>query len=492
MARVFGRDGTKKLYTNLVGVDGVRRQVSTGLNRGQEAAAEKWVTEREREIACEVAKLGGATGALTVARWIEEWSGEQRDRDVVDWSRNKNWLLDLVAPDLGHLLVRDVRTPHVVALFKKLRRMPSEATGKPRASRTLHNIHGVVRTMLRDAVLAGHLEHAPESLDERQLGTKKDANPEWRADAQFTRDEVQAMISSPQIPWDRRVQYAIELLGGMRPGEVAALRVRHYDPARQPLGSLRIAKSYSGRAAREKGTKTGAVRVVPVHPTLAAILAEWLLSGWAQMMGRAPEADDLIVPLPPADARARTQKTGEAFRPDYYARRRWVEEDLPALGWRHRRHYDTRATFVTIAVDDGANGAVIRDRVTHTKPRRDGFDYYDRGDHWIETCREVAKLQIVRPREPESNLIALPLAVGSDAVLMQSENRRRENGLRRRASKADAVSLGSTRFQSEHEDRPDRVEDSGTDERTTASELMQVRSACDIGLMAMINGTGER
>jgi hypothetical protein len=37
--------------------------------------------------------------------------------------------------------------------------------------------------------------------------------------------------------------------------------------------------------------------------------------------------------------------------------------------------------------------------VTHTKPRRDGFDFYDPGDHWLETCREVAKLRISRPRD---------------------------------------------------------------------------------------------
>ncbi|HEX2689582.1 MAG TPA: hypothetical protein VHN14_23350 [Kofleriaceae bacterium] len=27
----------------------------------------------------------------------------------------------------------------------------------------------------------------------------------------------------------------------------------------------------------------------------------------------------------------------------------------PALGWRHRRHYDMRATFIALAIDDGAD-----------------------------------------------------------------------------------------------------------------------------------------
>src|SRR3954453_16187168 len=36
---------------------------------------------------------------------------------------------------------------------------------------------------------------------------------------------------------------------------------------------------------------------MPAHPTLAAILAEWKLSGWAAMMGRQPTPDDLIAPM---------------------------------------------------------------------------------------------------------------------------------------------------------------------------------------------------
>lgn len=141
---------------------------------------------------------------------------------------------------------------------------------------------------------------------------------------------------------------------------------------------------------------------VPVHPTLAAILTEWRLHGWEQMMGRTPTLDDLIVPLPPADASARTRKMGEAFRPDYYSRRRWVDEDLPALGWRHRRHYDTRATFITLALEDGADRATIETRVTHTKPMRSAFEMYNRGLQWEATCREVAKLQISRIRNSGS------------------------------------------------------------------------------------------
>ncbi len=35
---------------------------------------------------------------------------------------------------------------------------------------------------------------------------------------------------------------------------------------------------------------------MPVHPALAAILGAWKLSHWERIYGRAPTADDLIVP----------------------------------------------------------------------------------------------------------------------------------------------------------------------------------------------------
>jgi len=69
---------------------------------------------------------------------------------------------------------------------------------------------------------------------------------------------------------------------------------------------------------------------------------------------------------------------------------------LPALGWRHRRHYDMRATFITLAIDDGADPDVLETRVTHTRKSRNAFDGYNRGLQCERTCAEVLKLRIAR------------------------------------------------------------------------------------------------
>jgi hypothetical protein len=82
---------------------------------------------------------------------------------------------------------------------------------------------------------------------------------------------VEAIISHPRMWFDRRIVYALELLAGVRTGEAAALRWRHYDPTKQPLGELLVAFAYSTVKGREKTTKTDSSKHIPVHPTLAAM-----------------------------------------------------------------------------------------------------------------------------------------------------------------------------------------------------------------------------
>ena len=99
-------------------------------------------------------------------------------------------------------------------------------------------------------------------------------------------------------------------------------------------GKLTSPRSYDSKRKRVKGTKTGVVHVMPVHPTLATVLAMWKATGWPTRMGRAPEPDDLIIPTINETHRD-VRKALEEFH-----------EDLERLGLRKRRHYDPRRTFI--------------------------------------------------------------------------------------------------------------------------------------------------
>src|SRR5207253_10884853 len=137
----------------------------------------------------------------------------------------------------------------------------------------------------------------------------------------------------------RRMFWGMLFLSGVRFGEGSARHWRHYDPNAQPLGKLTVNTSYDSQAEIEKPTKTKHQREVPVHPVLAAMLAEWKSGGWERAMGRPPTDDDLIVPFAePGD------HFGEHLDDQTMLRRfHW---DLEALGLRPRRQHDTRRTFI--------------------------------------------------------------------------------------------------------------------------------------------------
>lgn len=333
-------------------------------------------------------RAAGRSGPLTVAQYAVPWLEERKSLGM-DWHSDRSRLDNHILPAIGKLPIADVGTPRIMSIVSDLR------TKKKLASRTVRNVYSIMAALFRDAKLAGHVTATPCELDVRQLGSIVDKDPSRRAEAVFTHAEVEELISSEVIPADRRLMYGVELLTGTRPGETAALRWKHWDRSTPMLGKLTVSQSYNSKQNRAKSTKTDTVKRVPVHPTLALMLADWEANGWPAMMGRPPTSEDLIIPLPPSAAARRRSRIGESFRGTDYSSKRWREADLPALGWRSRQHYDMRATFISLSVDDGADLDIIEKRVTHTKKSRRAVDGYYRGQHWKRTCAEVMKLKIM-------------------------------------------------------------------------------------------------
>ncbi len=289
-----------------------------------------------------------------------------------------------VYPHLGAMILSEVRPRHVVGFVEKLR-----STGKL-APRSVHHVYGMLHTLFRDAQLEELIETNPCVLGPSQLGSKEDKDPEWRATAIYTRAEVECLISSELVPWDRQVLYALQALAGLRFGEVAGLRWRNYDAAATPLGQLVVARSYA-----HASTKTGRPRLMPVHPLLASILAEWKLRGWAEMLGRKPEADDHVIPSREGEMRSR-----------HHGRNKLLD-DLKRLGMRPRRGHDLRRTFITLARVDGARSDLLQ-MVTHN-PTKNIIDIYT-SMPWPSLCAEVAKLNVQRRK---GEFFALPRVVNA-------------------------------------------------------------------------------
>jgi integrase len=318
---------------------------------------------------------------ITVRRFARDWIAARARRDVASAKDSETRLRIHVLPSIGRMALAEVRPTDIRQLFVELRqRIGSKPTEL--GSRTVRHIYGDLHRLFEDAITEELLTVNPCVLRRGELPPKVDKDPAWRQQAIFTRREVSYLTSSA-VTEDRRVLYAILAFAGLRFGEAAALRWRHYDPRATPLGSLTVAASFSYRTRKEKSVKTGHPRTVPVHPELAAHLARWRARGWPAMLGRAPTDEDLIIP-------GRMGKHRSGTRMLYR-----LHEDLAKIDARPRRLHDLRRTFVSLCLADGARKDILR-WVSHGSTL-DIVDMYTTLP-WSALCAEIKKLHIPRRR----------------------------------------------------------------------------------------------
>ena len=143
------------------------------------------------------------------------------------------------------------------------------------------------------------------------------------------------------------------------------------------------------------------------------------------MMGRAPTADDLIVPnaptllhstgkvLPPERCDAERERV-RALKPNDVRHCRMPQlglkrarEDCAKLGLRGRRNHDARRTMISIARAGGASKDLL-EWITHGPPG-DVIDGYTTLP-WETLCEQVLCIKVERR---EGKVIALPVAVAA-------------------------------------------------------------------------------
>jgi integrase len=287
--------------------------------------------------------------AISVRAYARRWIEDRRARGVESVANDEAKLRLYVLPQLGRakLTTGAIRPRHIRALVASLRRRPG-VRGRALAPRTVRSIYGVVHRLFEDAVADELIDYSPCHLRRHELPAVIDRDPAWRATAIFTKAEIELLLSDSRIPEDRCVVYALAACGGLRAGEISALRWHHHDASAEPLSRLVVARSFSRLTHREKDVKTGRPRAVPVHPVLREVLTAWRDCGWTDLMGRAPCSDDLIVPSC-ADQNRRVRHGWKRFC-----------EDLERLGLRRRRFHDLRRTFITLCLSDGARKDVLR------------------------------------------------------------------------------------------------------------------------------------
>lgn len=315
-----------------------------------------------------------ARAPRTVAAYFEEWIKQPRGQAAARADAQR--LTAHVLPMLGAMPLRDVGADDVRRVFAGLKLAP----------RTVLATYGGLQRLFACALAAELVDRNPCVLTGAELPARADKDRAWRATAVFRREEAKQLLGSPLVPISARLLYAFGLLAGLREGEIAALRWCDIE-AREPLAALRVHSSFSRANGVVKGTKTEQPRMVPVHPVLAQLLAEW-----RKLRSDTPEA--LVL----------TNQLGGPLTDHTVGR--WLQRDLGRLGLRARRFHDTRRTFISLALSDGARKEVLR-WVTHTGAG-DVFDLYVTLP-WPALCEAVSCLQL-GPRPP-SGPSAITLAI---------------------------------------------------------------------------------
>jgi integrase len=357
-----------------------------------EAAATPYSVGEETQAAAFFAQLTAtmdarrraaeSVGVLTVAAYAAQWIERRRARGMRAAIDDEARLRLHALPVLGDMPLADVRPRHIRELVEGMR---DAGTHAPRSVR---HVYATLATMFRSAVAAEVIAATPCVLEAGTLPKKADQDPTWRRDAIFSRTEVEMLISSPLLLEDRRALYALKGLAALRHGEAARLTWGQVDLTREPLGRISLDK-----------TKSGVPRAVPIHATLGAILAEWREAGWERVYGRAPRADDLVVPsraLRPRGApETQVQLVADLERLGLPTRAGDVE------GRRNRRGHDLRRTMISLALEDGARRDLL-EVCTHG-PRGDIISVYSTFP-WPALCHEISRLCVrwVQPNPLQS------------------------------------------------------------------------------------------
>jgi integrase len=313
---------------------------------------------------------GGQNGATTVSQYMRQWLDGRGNRTAAnDRSRLEKYVL--TKEDFCGMPIADVRPKHVIALIAALKKTIGERTKAPLSPKSVANTYTAIRTMFRDAQIAELIAVSPcvipRGVVRHRTVTKK---------VPYERDEASKLVRDLRVESNKRVFAAMLFFTGMRTGEVAGRRWKHWLREAKPLTALQVDTQFDDqplKTAEEVGEQP---RMVPVHPELSELLAWWWSEGYEQFYCRKPSLHGFILPMESNIEAPHTNSS--AYRILRTACKR-AEVQLRGV-------HSTRRTFISLARRAGARKDVV-ERITHNA-RGDIVDVYTFWD-WKPLCEAV-------------------------------------------------------------------------------------------------------
>lgn len=369
---------------------------STGYSLGQESQAQQFLEEALREIRSAPSASASGPGVLTFQAWGEKWLAERKVMGKSTASDESARLRHHAFPSLGAIPLARLDKETMLAWARRLKGRTS-VDGEPISPRYARHIASTVKACLAEAVERDQIASNPCTWKmKRDLPQVADTNLRKRSEGGFQAHELWLLLNDARIPEHRRVQWGLESLTGMRPGEAAVRKISDLDRTAAPLWRLFIPTAWNSRGHKEGTTKTLVEKVAPIHPALRPLLEHWLENGWREFVGRRPRPGDLLVPAEQGGPKNSSHSN------------RLFKTDLKTLGLRGgRTHYELRATFRSLALAGGADEHMV-DLITHPNPKEAKDLYLRLNVLWPALCRAVEAI-ILRP--PDALEVAKGVAV---------------------------------------------------------------------------------
>jgi len=359
--------------------------------------AERLDKQRKREvIAGTYVPTREATGATTILDYAAEWFVSRGNRTKKDDAQR---MRDHILPRVGSTKLQDLSRADVKKLVAAL-----TADDQAMSLKTAKNAFGVFRTMMQEAFDSDLITRDPCGRLPR--GT-------WPSDAQagakgkqrreiYPKDEVVRLTTSPLLSPGVLVLNNLFFYTGAREGEVCGLTWRQWTRDALPLGALAIDWQYDRKPLKQDEQP----RRVPVHPVLAGLLEWWWREGFALTYGRAPKADDFIVPRLAPGRWNKVRTLGDKSdchtkSSAYKAFSRGCEK----LGIECRTLHSTRHTTITASRRGDATGRLKAplERITHNA-KGEIIDCYTQWE-WEPLCDAILAISyaVAAPATPATD-----------------------------------------------------------------------------------------
>jgi integrase len=290
------------------------------------------------------------TSRLTVGSFLVDTWMPLRRRELRPGTANRyEWIIrNYIAPVVGDLQLTSLRAEQLDRLYTDLVDRGA-ANGGPLASKTVYEVHVVIRSALRHATRCRLVDHnvAIDAHPPRPT-TRSRPSPEiWS-----TEQLAQFLDRTTHLRLHRALHLAATT--GLRRGELAGLRWADWQPATHRLPIARSRQSVGGRAV-EIPTKTAASRrCIDLDATTEHILRVWRQR---QRRDRLPAAtDDPIF----------TNTVGEPLHPESITQ--VFDRQVARLGLPRIRFHDLRHTHASLLVAAGAPIKVVSERLGHAHP----------------------------------------------------------------------------------------------------------------------------